>query len=120
MKTLPIQTLKEIIVEGNTKTVLFIDTCIFLDIVRSPIRENINNTEVESAINILRIVEKPNPAIMIVINETIKDEWESNIESTIEELKKEIKKTTATYKNIIDVYKFIVPSSNFYFTNCII
>lgn len=119
MKTLPVDTLRNTIIERDTRIVLFVDTCIFLNIVRSPIRENINNTEVGSAINLLKILEESKPKVTVVINETIKDEWSNNIQSTIEELKKGIKETTTNYKKIVDAYNFITPNFNFDFSNLI-
>lgn len=117
MKVLPVEVLNETILEQGIKTVLFIDTCIFLDIIRSPIRNSIRNNEVASAISLLELMEKPDPEIFIVINETIKDEWEKNIENTLIDLKREISKISVSYKNIIDVYSYITPNTKLNFSN---
>ena len=65
----------------------------------------INNNEVSSAIDLLKLKNASNPKIIIVINETIKKEWDDNIKSTIIHLEKEIRKANDAYRDIISIYK---------------
>ena len=71
---------------------LFIDTCIFLDVLRAPYRDNIPSDGIAAAIKLIELSEKAPPNIWLVTNETVKGEWYDNISLVKIELEKEVKK----------------------------
>jgi hypothetical protein len=66
---------------GNPAPVLFLDTCILLDVVRAPIRDKAN--EVEFAQLILQCVQKIPKTIHLLVPSPVHSEWTKNIVSGV-------------------------------------
>ncbi len=77
---------------NSSAPVLFIDTCIFLDILRSPYRDNIHVDAISSALNLIKMSENKPCKAWLLANETIYNEWEANITSVEQELEREVEK----------------------------
>ncbi|EMY0608943.1 PIN domain-containing protein [Citrobacter freundii] len=74
----------------STAPVLFIDTCIYLDVIRSPIRTNISKDTAKWA-KILTGKAKEK-VFWLVTCKTIQDEWQDNVSNVVSELDREAKK----------------------------
>jgi hypothetical protein len=72
--------------------VLFLDTCIFLDIIRTPHREEISSNNILSAISITNLSGRNSPRFWLITNETVHGEFEANIANVKTELMRDIKK----------------------------
>ncbi len=79
-------------ISHSTAPLLFFDTCIFLDILRSPYRENISVRTIRSALDLLKIAEQQPHELWLLASETVQYEWRTNIGNVRQELEKEIKK----------------------------
>ncbi|MBT9097087.1 DUF4935 domain-containing protein [Methylovulum psychrotolerans] len=79
-------------ISRSTAPLLFFDTCIFLDILRSPYRENISVRAISSALHLLKIAEQQPHELWLLASETVQYEWRTNIGNVRQELEKEIKK----------------------------
>lgn len=77
---------------ANPAPVMFVDTCIFLDIVRSPIRDNIDASLPEIARRLVEISRKTPKEVWLVTSETVRAEWIENIADVKLEATREIKK----------------------------
>ena len=70
--------------------IIYLDTCILLDIVRSPIRDNIDSNSAKLA-KLLTTRSNPNQrTLWLVTSATVKKEWQENIVEVLEETKREI------------------------------
>lgn len=70
---------------------LFIDTCIFLDILRSAYRDNIHVDAISSALKLIKLSQNNPPKIWLVTNETVHREWNENIADVKKDLENEIR-----------------------------
>lgn len=70
--------------------VLFIDTCIFLDIIRTPVRDTIKADTISKAKTLLNL--STNKEIWLVTSKTVQDEWYGNVAAVVEEVEREILK----------------------------
>lgn len=75
----------------NPAPVIFIDTCVFLDILRSPIRKNISTDIITTTLKLIEMSEKTPREVWLLTNETVHGEWNDHINSIKLELEKEIK-----------------------------
>jgi len=53
----------------NPAPVIFIDTCVFLDILRSPIRKNISTDTITTTLKLIEMSEKTPREVWLVTNE---------------------------------------------------
>lgn len=81
--------------------ILFFDTCIFLDILRSPYRDNINVDAISAALSIIKMSESSSNSVWLLTNETVHTEWEENIANVKQELEKEIKILECKRENLV-------------------
>ena len=94
---------------SNTSTpVLFIDTCVFFDILRSPFRESIHINAISSALNLMKLSDSNPNGVWLLTSETVKDEWNDNIENVKKELENEIKKQERIRKNLVTTANVIL------------
>ena len=66
--------------------VLFLDTCVLLDILRSAHRENIPDATVECACRLRDAIQSSPPLVTLVMASLIPEEWTGNINSVKSEL----------------------------------
>ncbi len=82
--------------------ILFLDTCIFLDIIRTPHRDNIPYDNISSALAIANLSNDNPPKLWLITNETVHGELEANIENVKIELLREIKKQEEKREKLIN------------------
>ena len=78
-------------ISNSSAPVLFIDTCIFLDILRSTFRDNIHVDAIAAALSLIKMSESDPTKVWLLTNETVHAEWGDNIVNVKQELKKEVK-----------------------------
>ncbi|MFM6040019.1 MAG: PIN domain-containing protein [Sphaerospermopsis kisseleviana] len=98
--------LSEVIISAPAP-VLFLDTCIILDIIRSPFRDNICTNEISASLELIRKAEANNRSVWLVTNEIVYTEWKENIENVKMELTKEIEKAKITREKMINAANII-------------
>ncbi len=81
--------------------ILFLDTCIFLDILRTPYRKNISPDNISSALAISQLADSEPPKIWLITNETVHGELEANIENVKKELTCETEKQEKIHDKFI-------------------
>ena len=81
--------------------ILFMDTCIFLDVLRTPFRDNISTEGIATTLKLIELTEKTPPNVWLVTNETVKGEWDDNVSLVKLELEKEIKKVEARREKLL-------------------
>ncbi len=94
------------IILSNPAPIAFIDTCIFLDILRLPYRDNGDATEIKTIMELIETTQAIHPRAYLVSCETVYKELHENIASVKEELNKEIvkaKKIATKIKNCYDL-----------------
>jgi len=77
---------------GSPAPILFIDTCIFLDIVRSPVRDNIDANSAQLAQTLCTYAQKTPREVWLVTSATVRAEWLENIPNVKLEVSREIRK----------------------------
>ena len=93
---------------NSTTPILFIDTCIFLDILRSPCRDNISINEISSALNLIKLSKSTPPKVWLLTNEMVRNEWEDNITQVKNDLKREIKKRDIIQEKLVTAANIIL------------
>lgn len=81
--------------------VLFIDTCVFLDIVRAPVRNTINAESAKYAQALCTRSSKTPTSLWLVTSETVQTEWHENITSVKKEVEQEIQRLELKRKHFI-------------------
>ena len=77
---------------NSSAPILFIDTCIFLDILRSTFRDNIHVDAIASALNLIKTSESDPCKVWLLTNEVVHSEWAENIANVKQELEKEVRR----------------------------
>lgn len=72
--------------------VIFIDTCVLLDIVRSPVRESVSADSAKYAQDLYSRATNSPPSLWLVTSETVLNEWHENISSVKDETAREIRR----------------------------
>ncbi|MFN7526380.1 MAG: PIN domain-containing protein [Dolichospermum sp.] len=98
--------LSEVIISAPAP-VLFLDTCIILDIIRSPFRDNISTNEISASLELIRKTEANNRSVWLVTNEIVYTEWKENIETVKNELTEEIKKAELKRQKMVNAANII-------------
>lgn len=78
-------------IKAAPAAVLFIDTCIFLDLIRAPVRGSINASTAKCANKLLGFGSNGSP-VWLITSVTVQDEWKDNIECVAAEVDREILK----------------------------
>lgn len=81
--------------------VIFIDTCIFLDILRSPYRDNIHVDAIASALELIKMSESDPCKVWLLTNEMVHSEWVENIANVKQELEREVKRLEHTREQLV-------------------
>jgi hypothetical protein len=90
-------------INANPAPIIFLDTCIFLDIVRSPIRDEIKLNTVSIAAKLLEMASSCPRQIWLVTSETVEKEWFSNIEQVKSETEKSIRNLQSKRERLLSV-----------------
>jgi len=98
--------LSEIIISAPAP-VLFLDTCIILDIIRSPFRDNISTNEISASLELINKSQLNNPSVWLVTNQIVYTEWKENIETVKIELTEEIKKAELKREKMVNAANII-------------
>ena len=70
--------------------IIYLDTCILLDIVRSPIRDNIDSNSAKLAKSLMARSNPNQRTLWLVTSATVEKEWQENIVGVLEETKREV------------------------------
>ncbi len=89
--------------------VIFLDTCIILDIIRVLHREEIDKKILESAKNLIRRSKTAN--LWLITSEIVEIEWNNNIDTVIRELRSEIRKLEKNLLRLKSVLEDIFPET---------
>ncbi len=81
--------------QNEPVTVLYLDTCILLDIIRSPVRENIAADSVRIAKLLLEKSNQIPKSLWLVTSETVAMEWVEHADDIVKEVEREILKLEA-------------------------
>ncbi|NQZ51858.1 MAG: DUF4935 domain-containing protein [Moritella sp.] len=87
---------------NDPKPVMFIDTCVFLDIVRVCARDNSNVNTITSAHKLIDM-----NSVWIVISEIVESEWKENIDVVFPETERHLKhldKNMALFKSSLEKF----------------
>ncbi|MEA5618537.1 PIN domain-containing protein [Cronbergia sp. UHCC 0137] len=98
--------LSEIIISAPAP-VLFLDTCIILDIIRSPFRDNISTNEISASLELISKAQLNNHSVWLVTNEIVYTEWKQNIETVKIELTEEIKRAELKREKMVNAANII-------------
>lgn len=90
---------------NSPATVLFIDTCIFLDILRD---ENINIGTIKSAIELIKMSQNNPSQIWLLTSSIVRQEWHDNIASVSEKLRKRINKCHKILEEYLEVAELVL------------
>lgn len=88
-------------ISNSSAPVLFIDTCIFLDILRSTFRDNIHVDAIAAALSLIKMSEIDPAKVWLLTNETVHAEWGDNIINVKQELEKEVKSLERTREKLV-------------------
>lgn len=88
-------------ISNSSAPVLFIDTCIFLDILRSTFRDNIHVDAIAAALSLIKMSESDPTKVWLLTNETVHAEWGDNIVNVKQELEKEVKALERTREKLV-------------------
>lgn len=86
-------------------TVLYLDTCILLDIIRSPIRDTIAADSVQFAKLLLEKLNHNPKSLWLVTSETVALEWEEHADEIVKEVKREILKLESKRSHMLTAAK---------------
>lgn len=86
--------------------VVFVDTCIFLDIVRAPIREKISADIATHTQELCTRSKESPPSLWLVTSETVRDEWRAHIADVKAEVENEIQKLESKRKHFLSAAQF--------------
>lgn len=80
------------LLSDNPAPVVFIDTCVLLDLVRAPIRESLSAETSNHARDMRARVATTHRTMWLITSETVQTEWNENIENIKAEVEQEISK----------------------------
>ena len=86
---------------GEPSAILYLDTCVFLDIVRSPVRDSIDSDSAKVAQSLIRRSTSNPRSLWLVTSATVEMEWQDNINGVFEEVEREILKLESRRKHFL-------------------
>jgi len=84
--------------------VLCVDTCVLLDLIRGPTREQFNDKHAEAALNLLGRVEAASPTLTLLIAEQVERELNDNAASVLADSERQIKKVDKMINRFIGAF----------------
>lgn len=88
-------------ISGEPTAMLYLDTCVFLDIIRSPVRESINSNSAKFAQSLIASSISNPRSLWLVTSATVETEWHENIAGVLEEAKREILKLESRRRHLL-------------------
>jgi hypothetical protein len=85
--------------------VLFLDTCILLDVLRTPIRENLDVATIELAQRFCDLSNTTPRRLWLVTSETVLNEWHENVANVKHEVQREILRQEKKRLHLISAVK---------------
>ena len=90
---------------GEPSAILYLDTCVFLDIVRSPVRESIDSNSARFAQSLIGRTTSNPRALWLITSATVETEWAENIDGVLEEVEREILKLESRRRHFLSAAK---------------
>lgn len=94
-------------ITAKPASVLFLDTCTILDVLRAPCRESIAVEEISAAMALIKLSGQPTPGVWLVTNETVHGEWTANLDTVKTELERESKKIERLRSRLVDAVDIV-------------
>lgn len=88
-------------ISGEPSAILYLDTCVFLDIVRSPVRESIDSDSARFAQSLIGRSSSNPRSLWLVTSATVEMEWQENIDGVFEEVEREILKLESRRRHFL-------------------
>ncbi|MGL6434838.1 PIN domain-containing protein [Aeromonas caviae] len=88
-------------ISGEPLPMLYIDTCIFLDIIRSAVRENINSDSAKFAQSLIARANSNSRSLWLLTSATVEMEWHENVAGVLEETEREILKLESRRRHFL-------------------
>ena len=88
-------------ISGEPSAILYLDTCVFLDIVRSPVRESIDSDSARFAQSLIGRSSSNPRSLWLVTSATVEIEWQENIDGVFEEVEREILKLESRRRHLL-------------------
>lgn len=88
-------------ISGEPSAMLYLDTCVFLDIVRSGVRESINSDSAKFAQSLIAKSNSNPRSLWLVTSATVEMEWHENVAGVLEEAEREILKLESRRRHFL-------------------
>lgn len=92
-------------ISGEPSAILYLDTCVFLDIVRSPVRENIDSNSARVAQSLIERSSSNPRSLWLTTSETVEMEWSENIDGVLQEVEREVRKLESRRRHFLSAAK---------------
>lgn len=86
---------------GEPSAILYLDTCILLDLVRSPVREGIDSNSARFAQSLIGRTNSNPRSLWLITSATVEMEWAENIGGVLEEVEREILKLESRRRHFL-------------------
>ncbi|WP_419900253.1 PIN domain-containing protein [Roseomonas sp. USHLN139] len=87
---------------GRGGPILIPDTCSLLDILRAPIRPQFHKNDMDAVARLLTLTEAVESGATLVLTGQVRRELESNTQPVIDEVERELRKTSETVHSILE------------------
>ncbi len=89
----------------NPAPLIYFNTCILLDVVRSPVRDNTYSNFAKIAKSLIDLSSPTQRALWLVTSATVYKEWQENLEGVSEETKREIRGLESKRTHLLSAIK---------------
>jgi len=91
--------------------IIFLDTCVILDIIRVLYREKVDNRILKSAKDLIRRSKIEPKKLWLLTSEIVEIEWNNNIDSVVRDLRSEIVKLEKNFLSLKIILEDIFPET---------
>ncbi len=92
-------------ISEEPSAILYLDTCVLLDIVRSPVRDSIDSDSAKFARSLIARSNSSPRSLWLVTSATVETEWHENIAGVLEEAEREILKLESRRRHFLSAAK---------------
>jgi hypothetical protein len=92
-------------ISGEPSAILYLDTCVLLDIVRSSVRDSINSDSAKFARSLIARSNLSPRSLWLLTSATVETEWYENIAGVLEEAEREILKVESRRRHFLSAAK---------------